>query len=320
MAENEPKGTLSSLDYEGFVRETYDALVSKNLGQVLASKRYRGKRSGHNHQIDVSIELEVAGLAILILVECKYYKRAVEVSDILEFAQRIDDIGAHKGVLVSTVGFQKGAIKIASGHGIALVQTEPAWEHVLYCRAESLTNSAAERAAPQARQLENLTTVNPPVSVTSTRSPKTLAHSWIDVLLLLTADPKCPLCRRSLWQAEREAIVDSSRIETYNASVESWFEGLLRNCPDCSLPIDLEHFEKGKSWKKCECGKMIHIGDVDVAETRESYRSRRLPEKTIWVCGCSRVFSREQLNEIMKEDLVWLPDNHNSDVKRALWW
>jgi len=34
--------------------------------------------------------------------------RRVEISDLLEFAQRIDDIGASKGVVVSTIGFQKG--------------------------------------------------------------------------------------------------------------------------------------------------------------------------------------------------------------------
>jgi restriction system protein len=53
-------------------------------------------------------------------VECKCYAHKVSVDDIEEFHSKIDDIGAHKGIMVTTVGYQEGAVKTARGRGIAL--------------------------------------------------------------------------------------------------------------------------------------------------------------------------------------------------------
>jgi acyl carrier protein len=101
------------------------------VGRVHLRKHLEGKKSGHLHEIDIVIETTVAQLDILILLECKHYSRTVDVGDILTFASRIDDIGAHKGVMVSTKGFQEGTKKVARAHGIALVVTEPIWQTIL---------------------------------------------------------------------------------------------------------------------------------------------------------------------------------------------
>lgn len=110
--------------YELLVREILAARLKDDTRaidfKVFHGKKYLGK-SGHNHQIDVSAELKLAGIKILILVECKLYSKKVGIDDILEFATRMDDIGAHKGIIVTTVGFQKGTAKIAKSKGIALV-------------------------------------------------------------------------------------------------------------------------------------------------------------------------------------------------------
>ena len=123
---------MRSADYEEVVAQVYEALVPSGLGRVLRNQQYVGKRSGHSHQIDVSIEMKVAELEILVIVECKYYNRTVEIGEVLELAERIDDIGAHKGALVSRRGFQAGALAVARSRSIALVRTEPQWEVILY--------------------------------------------------------------------------------------------------------------------------------------------------------------------------------------------
>jgi hypothetical protein len=84
-------------------------------------KHYLGK-SGHSHEIDISFEATVAGVAVLVLVECKCYKRQVGTEDVLEFSARLEDIGANKGILVSNSGFAIGARRIASARGIALIR------------------------------------------------------------------------------------------------------------------------------------------------------------------------------------------------------
>ena len=44
----------------------------------------------------------------------------VPVNDVEEFHSKLDDIGAHKGIIVTTVGFQRGAVQTAKARGIAL--------------------------------------------------------------------------------------------------------------------------------------------------------------------------------------------------------
>ena len=123
---------MRSTDYEALVARVYEDLLPTGLGNVLKDQQYIGKRSGHSHQIDVAIEMKIADLRILVVIECKYYNRRVEVGEVLELAERLDDIGAQKGVLVSRKGFQAGAVKVARARSIALVVTEPVWEVFLY--------------------------------------------------------------------------------------------------------------------------------------------------------------------------------------------
>lgn len=56
----------------------------------------------------------------MVLVECKSYNHRVPVDDVEEFHSKLDDIGAQKGIMVTTLGFQNGAIKAARGRRIAL--------------------------------------------------------------------------------------------------------------------------------------------------------------------------------------------------------
>lgn len=112
-----------SKKYEILIRDLLSTKLKKEITRdnfsLFSDKKYKGK-SGHEHQIDVSAEIKIAGFLILILVECKLYSRSVGIEDVLEFASRLEDIGAHKGIIISTKGFQDGAKKIAKSKGIAL--------------------------------------------------------------------------------------------------------------------------------------------------------------------------------------------------------
>ena len=113
------------VQYEELVHKLFSKELEKHVDlanfRIFHNKRYSGK-SGHRHQIDVSAEFKIAGVKILIVIECKLYKRNVGIDDIMELTTRLDDIGAHKGVLVTTIGFQAGAAKMARSRGIALVR------------------------------------------------------------------------------------------------------------------------------------------------------------------------------------------------------
>ena len=103
--------------YEQFTQRVINELVGVT---VCHKKVYTGRVSQRDIIVDVSFNYSVAGSDLLFIVECKYYNHKVPVDDVEEFHSKIDDIGAHKGIMVTTVGFQSGSIKTAKGRGIAL--------------------------------------------------------------------------------------------------------------------------------------------------------------------------------------------------------
>jgi hypothetical protein len=104
-------------EYEMFTKRVMEELVGVTVHR---QKVYTGRLSHRDIKIDVSFNYSVAGSDLLFLVECKCYNHAVPVDDVEEFHSKIDDIGAHKGIMVTTIGFQDGTIKTAKGRGIAL--------------------------------------------------------------------------------------------------------------------------------------------------------------------------------------------------------
>lgn len=122
-------------DYESEVCQVLEERIRKEAPgaqfQIFHDRKILGK-SGHEHQIDVSAELQLAGLKILILAECKKYCKRVSIDDVLTFAKRMEDVSAQKGLMVTTVGFQKGAEIFAKSSGISLVKkvsgTPSSWE------------------------------------------------------------------------------------------------------------------------------------------------------------------------------------------------
>jgi len=118
-------------EFESIVK----ALVEEQLGQADLEIRHRakvpGKRSGYQHEVDLSFEVDLLGTRVLVILECKAYGRPVSVDDVLEFCTRVDDIGAHKGILVSTSGFTDGAKRLADSHRVALVQAQLGQWHII---------------------------------------------------------------------------------------------------------------------------------------------------------------------------------------------
>ena len=77
---------------------------------------------GGEYRIDVLVNLTVLGGARLaVLVECKHQARPVEREDTMVLEAKLRDVGAHKGMLFSTSGFQKGALQYAAARGIATI-------------------------------------------------------------------------------------------------------------------------------------------------------------------------------------------------------
>ncbi|HEX7317625.1 MAG TPA: restriction endonuclease [Pyrinomonadaceae bacterium] len=74
------------------------------------------------YEIDVTARFEAFGASFLVLIECKHHKNPIKREVVQVLRDRLQAVGAHKGMIFSTAKFQKGAIEYAQAHGIGLVQ------------------------------------------------------------------------------------------------------------------------------------------------------------------------------------------------------
>lgn len=95
------------------------AALFRSLGlEATTDERVDGVRGAHD--VDVVVRSRRAGLEQVWVVECKWRRRRVEKLHVLALAEIVRDVGADRGVLLSEVGFQAGAIKIAYKRNITL--------------------------------------------------------------------------------------------------------------------------------------------------------------------------------------------------------
>lgn len=106
------------------------AQVQKELApsaQVTHNDKIRGYNSGEFRQIDTTVKQKVGQYDILIAIDCKDYKSAVDVNEIEGFIGLIRDIRANKGVMVAANDFSETAKRVGEDAGLnlyRLVDTE----------------------------------------------------------------------------------------------------------------------------------------------------------------------------------------------------
>ena len=74
------------------------------------------------YQLDIFATFVALGVQFKVIAECKRYTSAVTREKVVILADKVKSLGAHKGILISTSGFQSGAYEYAKKHGIALLQ------------------------------------------------------------------------------------------------------------------------------------------------------------------------------------------------------
>jgi hypothetical protein len=81
-------------------------------------------RSGAEHQIDVLAEYRCPLHTSKVIVEAKSYDKPIDKDRIMKLIQIVDDLGADRGIIVTTSYFTPEAIKTASGHNVELWSRE----------------------------------------------------------------------------------------------------------------------------------------------------------------------------------------------------
>lgn len=75
-----------------------------------------------NYQIDVLAGFTAMGVRHRVLCECKQLSSKVKRERVEMLENRLNSLGYNKGILLSTRGFQSGAVQYANAHGVALIQ------------------------------------------------------------------------------------------------------------------------------------------------------------------------------------------------------
>lgn len=115
-----------SSEYEKFVTSITQALLdAQGLETVKAQHNLQVQGISRSHQVDVYWEYRLGGVLHRVIVNCKHYARTVAVTDVLTLSGVLQDLPGVRGLIVTTVGFQSGAIDYATTHQIGLKIIRP---------------------------------------------------------------------------------------------------------------------------------------------------------------------------------------------------
>ncbi len=112
---------LSPTEFEKTVMAFFESFPTQ---PVSVNTEHDVNLSGEDgiYQIDIKLTYELFGVSFLILVECKRYSTPIKRESVQILNSKLVSLGAQKGILVSSSGYQRGAIEYAKKHGIALLR------------------------------------------------------------------------------------------------------------------------------------------------------------------------------------------------------
>lgn len=128
---SESDGAKVKLPRQSRELEILVAKIQRQLApdaEVQHDVKLPGRISQRERQIDVLVRQPIGQYEMMIVLECKDHGRRVDVKGVEEFHGLLDDVGAHKGALVSPKGFSKAAKARAAAWKIDLyspVDTDP---------------------------------------------------------------------------------------------------------------------------------------------------------------------------------------------------
>lgn len=118
--------TNTGKDYELFVQKMMQAILnsetytdSKNV-LVEHNKKVKDK-NGIERQFDVLWDYEQGGIEYRTIIECKDYNSPISIEKVDALKGKLDDFPSVRGIIATTIGFQKGALEKAKNNGIDLL-------------------------------------------------------------------------------------------------------------------------------------------------------------------------------------------------------
>jgi restriction system protein len=107
-------------EFEQYVKDWFDS-EGINLKSYKSIINNKAAADDGVYEIDIDITYDALGVEFRVLIECKRHSYNIKREVLQILHEKLQSIGAHKGIVCSTSGFQSGALKYARKHGIACI-------------------------------------------------------------------------------------------------------------------------------------------------------------------------------------------------------
>lgn len=115
--------SITPTEYEVFCTEFLKGYAEEeNLKDFAIQHNVVTSADDGNYQIDIYATFVAMGVKFTVLAECKRYTQPVKRDYVVLLEAKVRSLGAQKGILISTSGFQSGAVEYAQKHGVSLIQ------------------------------------------------------------------------------------------------------------------------------------------------------------------------------------------------------
>lgn len=108
--------------FETFI-ENLERLLNKATSTTIEKNTYLTSKNGSRRQIDVLLTHKIGRHIFKTIIECKDWKRKVDIKVIDEFSAKVKSVGADKGIIVSKSGFTSGLLKEATTYNFISLYT-----------------------------------------------------------------------------------------------------------------------------------------------------------------------------------------------------
>lgn len=115
---------MTPTEFELLTKRLLTKKLKENFGKKISISHKKKLTSlrGNTYEVDLTYLFSMFDIQYLTIVECKHWDSFVTREKIGYFKSILEDLNAHKGIVFTTKGFQKGAIAFAKSNGIGLIK------------------------------------------------------------------------------------------------------------------------------------------------------------------------------------------------------
>ncbi|MDP4283659.1 MAG: restriction endonuclease [Bacteroidota bacterium] len=94
-------------NYEHYIYYTYKNKYPTS--NIEFDKKIKGAISERVRQVDLYIEGEIAGEKLVLIIDCKYFNKKIDIKIVEAFLGFVKDVKGNRGILITNKGFTKAA-------------------------------------------------------------------------------------------------------------------------------------------------------------------------------------------------------------------